>query len=256
MPGPHRPGHGRASDTATIEAGLAMNRDLPNDEQAENYFTEQEVADAVAAIGAGSLVLLKGDIGYGLFGITEDALRKMYRIKGRPYSNPCIVICNLDVLEDIALIPDQKVRDWIVEQSSWTTMAVVLPVNPESTLLARLPDWVRGQTVTNGTVAAFLRPGPYLNQVVARAREQGILFVGSSANPSSHGNIYDFEEIPKEIVGAVDFYVNHGKSKHANPERKATTMVNFTNWTIKRRGVNWERIETSFLNLKEELQNA
>lgn len=239
-----------------IGAGLAMTGVLQSAEQAEDYFTEQEIDDAIAAISGGGLVLLKGDIGYGLFGITDDALRKMYRIKGRPYSNPCIVICNLDILEDIALIPGRRIREWIIEQSSWTTLAVVLPVNPESRLLARLPDWVRGQTVTNGTVAAFLRPGPYLDRVIAKARGQGILFTGSSANPSSHGNIYDFEEIPKEIVGSVDFYINHGKSMHANPERKATTMVNFTNWTVKRRGVNWERIETSFLNLKEELQNA
>lgn len=233
-----------------------MNRVLPAAGHSAAYFTDREVADAVEAIGRGGLVLLKGDIGYGLFGITEEALRRMYRIKGRPYSNPCIVICNEGILEDIALVPNQRIREWIAGMAAWTTLAVVLPANPDSRLLAKLPSWVRGQTVTSGTVAAFLNPGPYLARVIEVARERDILFVGSSANPSSHGNIYEFQEIPRTIVDAVDFHINHGKSKHANPERKATTMVNFTNWTIKRRGVNWERIEPSFLQLKEELQNA
>lgn len=233
-----------------------MTRVLPDAEQSENYFTDQEVVDAVSAIGRGGLVLLKGDIGYGLFGITEEALRKMYRIKGRPYSNPCIVIADLDVLDEVALVPDRRIREWIAETAAWTTLAVVLPANPDSRLLSRLPDWVRGQTVTDGTVAAFLNPGPYLERVMAHARERDILFVGSSANPSSHGNIYKLSEIPREIVDAVDFHIDHGESKHANPERKATTILNFTNWTVKRRGVNWERIEASFLKLKEDLQNA
>ncbi len=238
-----------------------MNRVSPNVEprtrnSAEPYFTDREVSDAIAAIGRGDLVLLKGDIGYGLFGVTEAALRKMYEVKGRPHSNPCIVIANRDILADIARIPDPRILAWIDQTAAWTTLAVVLPVNPQSRLLARLPAWVYGQTVTNGTIAAFLNPGPFLERVIARAETQDILFIGSSSNPSSHGNIYEFSEIPKKIVESVDFHINHGASKYANPERKATTMVNFTNRTIKRRGVNWERIEPSFLKLCEDLQNA
>jgi len=193
---------------------------------------------------------LKGDIGYGLFGISDTALRKMYEIKGRVLSNPCIVIANMEILDDITLIPTLHIRQWIAAMSAWTTLAVVLPVNPNSKTLSRLSPWVYNKTVTKGTIAAFLNPGDFLSQVIGEAYREEVLFIGSSANPSSQGNIYNFKDLPRKILENVDFYIDHGKSKYENAERKATTIVNFCNWTVKRRGVNAEAIEKSFLECK------
>ncbi len=215
------------------------------------YYTEREVRDALEAFQRGDLCLLKGDIGYGLLGNTEVAIRKMYAAKGRPYSNPCIVIGNLAILRDIALFPHSNIERWIACMAAKSTLAVVLPINPDSRLLGTLPAWVYGQVVTNETIATFLNVGHFLEAVIERVRLQQMMIVGSSANPSSHGNIYDYMEIPPQIVAAADFRINHGKCLHANPERKATTIVNFTNWSIKRRGINAEFIEPSFLSLKE-----
>lgn len=220
------------------------------------YYTEQEVEDALAAFRRGDLCLLKGDIGYGLLGNSEQAIRKMYAAKGRPFSNPCIVISNMAILRDIALFPNREIERWVEQISAETTLAVVLPVNPASRLLPTLPEWVYGQVVTNATIASFLNVGPFLEEVIERARRQQMMIVGSSANPSSHGNIYDYAELPPQIVAAPDFAINHGRSRHANPERKATTIVNFTNWTIKREGVNAELIVPSFMQLKHQLAPA
>lgn len=220
------------------------------------YFTDREVSESLDAFQRGDLCLLKGDIGYGLLGNSEAAIRKMYAAKGRPYSNPCIVIGNPGILREVARFPEPQIERWIAQTAVRTTLAVVLPVNPASRLLATLPAWVHGQVVTNGTIAAFLNVGPFLEEVIERARRQQMLIVGSSANPSSQGNIYDFAELPQQIVAAADFRVDHGRCLHANPERKATTIVNFTNWSIKRRGVNAELIEPGFLRLKEQLAPA
>jgi tRNA A37 threonylcarbamoyladenosine synthetase subunit TsaC/SUA5/YrdC len=220
---------------------------------APQYWTDDEVTGAVDRIAAGDLVLLKGDIGYGLFGTTDRAIRKMYALKQRPYTNPCIVIGNVAIARDVGVASHPQVWDWIERAAAWTTIAVVLPVNPASVLLPALPAWVHGQTVTNGTVAVFLRTGPYLDVVVQRAFERRVMFVGSSANPSFTGNLYAFDDLPREFIEGVDFYLDHGRCSYANPERMATTIVNFSNWTIKRRGVNWERIEREFAALKVEL---
>ena len=219
----------------------------------DKYWSDEEVVQAVDALEAGGLVLLKGDIGYGLFGTTERAIRKMYELKGRPHSNPCIVIGNMAILRDIAVAPHPKIWSWIERAIAWTTIAVVLPINRESRLLRTLPPWVHGQTVTNGTVAAFLRTGPYLDVVVQRAFERDTMFVGSSANPSFQGNLYAFSDLPREFISGADFYLDHGSCKYANPQRLATTIVNFANGTIKRRGVNAERIEREFAALAGEL---
>jgi tRNA A37 threonylcarbamoyladenosine synthetase subunit TsaC/SUA5/YrdC len=217
------------------------------------YWSDEEVEKAIAALKAGGLVLLKGDIGYGLFGTSERAIRKMYELKKRPHSNPCIVIGNMAILRDIAIAPHPKIWGWIERAITWTTLAVVLPINPESLLLRTLPPWVYSQTVTNGTVAAFLRTGPYLDVVVQRAYERNTMFVGSSANPSFQGNLYAFSDLPGEFITGADFYIDHGSCKYANPQRLATTIVNFVNGSIKRRGVNAERIERDFAALAGEL---
>jgi len=217
------------------------------------YWTDTEVDKALDALRKGHLVLLKGDIGYGLFGTSKRAIRKMYEIKNRPFSNPCIVIGNMDVLRDVAVLDSSPIEAWIAEQAAWTTLAVVLPVNPRSRSLGALPPWLYQQTVTRNTIAVFLRTGPYLDIVVERAFDRGMSFVGSSANHSSTGNRFDFTELPQNIVDNVDFLINHGSCKYVNPERKATTILNFTNWSVKRRGVNWEELEPSFLALKAQL---
>lgn len=220
------------------------------------YYTDQEVQDALAAFRRGDLCLLKGDIGYGLLGNSEAAIRKMYSAKGRPFSNPCIVISNLSILRDIASFPHPEIERWVETMAPRTTLAVVLPINPDSRLLPTLPDWVYGQVVTQGTIASFLNVGPFLEDVIERARKENMMIVGSSANPSSQGNIYEYTELPPQIRSAADFSIDHGRSYHANPDRKATTIVNFTNWSVKRHGVNAEMIVPSFLQLKGQLAPA
>lgn len=199
---------------------------------------------------AGGLILVKGDIGYGLFGTTESAIAKMYRLKGRPLSNPCIFVGNLDIVDEIAVIQQPEVRKWIEEVAEWTTLAVVLPARTTSRYVESMDPWVRQQSVTNGSLAIFLRTGPYLERVIARAFEEGWVFVGSSANKSLTGNVFRFEDLPPEIISGADLAVNHGVGALINPERLATTMVNFTTWTIRRRGVNHEQIKESFKKLK------
>jgi tRNA A37 threonylcarbamoyladenosine synthetase subunit TsaC/SUA5/YrdC len=220
------------------------------------YYTEHEVQDALVAFRRGDLCLLKGDIGYGLLGNSEAAIRKMYAAKGRPFSNPCIVISNLPILHDIASFPHPEVERWVDKMASATTLAVVLPINPKSRLLPTLPAWVYGQVVTQGTIASFLNVGPFLEDVIERACKENMMIVGSSANPSSQGNIYEYTDLPPQIRWGADFAINHGRSRHATPDRKATTIVNFTNWSIKRHGVNAEMIVPSFLQLKGQLAPA
>jgi tRNA A37 threonylcarbamoyladenosine synthetase subunit TsaC/SUA5/YrdC len=219
----------------------------------ERYWKDQVVDEALEHLRRGELVLLKGDIGYGFFGIGEAAIRRMYELKGRPHSNPCIFIANADIMDDIAEIEHPEIRQWIVETMQWTTLAVVLPARSQSRLVETVPAWVRAQSITNGTLALFLRTGPYLDVILRRAHAEGRVFVGTSANLSFQGNVFDYGDLPIKFVRGVGYSLDHGRSMHANDQRRATTIVNFTNWTIKRRGVNVERIEPSFLALKERL---
>ena len=224
----------------------------PNDEtlNGASYWAPEEVDSALDTMKADGLILVMGDIGYGLFGTSEPAIAKMYRLKGRPLTNPCIFVGNLDIVDEIAVIQQPEVRKWIEEVAGWTTLAIVLPARTTSRYLESMDPWVRQQSVTNGSLAIFLRTGPYLEQVIARAFHEGWVFVGSSANKSLTGNVFRFDDLPPDIISGADLAVDHGVGTLINPERRATTMVNFTNWTIRRQGVNHEQIKASFEKLK------
>jgi tRNA A37 threonylcarbamoyladenosine synthetase subunit TsaC/SUA5/YrdC len=216
-----------------------------------SYWTAEEVDAAIDTMRRGGLILVKGDIGYGLFGITEQAIAKMYRLKGRQASNPCIFVGNLALMDEIAAIGQPEVREWIAQTAGWTTLAVVLPARTDSPYLRSMDPWVRERSVTRGSLAIFLRTGPYVEQLIARAFGEGWVFVGSSANKSLTGNVFRFEDLPPEIVAGADLAVDHGVASLINPQRRATTIVNFTNWTIRREGVNHEQIRASFERLRK-----
>lgn len=217
------------------------------------YWTAAEVDGVLDTLRSGGLVLVKGDIGYGLFGTSEAAIRTMYRVKGRRFTNPCIFVGNLDVLDEAVELPMPEVRDWVEDVAGWTTLAVVGRARPGSRLLAAMDPWVRSRSVTDGTLAVFLGTGPYIAELVDRSFAEGWVFVGSSANKSTTGNNFRFAELPPELVAAADFAVDHGRSKLENPGRLATTIVNFSNWTIRREGVNAGPIKAEFTELRRRL---
>ncbi|HHW39253.1 MAG TPA: Sua5/YciO/YrdC/YwlC family protein [Bacillales bacterium] len=210
---------------------------------------KQELKKVYQIIKEGGLVLLKADIGYGLFGHSDESIRKMYEIKGRPSSNPCITIGNLDVLKDVATIKDERLFTWISTIIKETTIAVINSINKDSKLLRSLPDYVLEQSTNNGTVATFLNTGEFLDELVSRAFQDDFLIIGSSGNVSSFGNNYRFSDVQPEILKGVDYYLDMGDAKYKNGPKLATTMVNLTNFTYKRKGVNFELIDSSLQGL-------
>ena len=70
---------------------------VPDDEVVD----DAEVDHVLGVIRGGGLTLLKANIGYGLIGHTERSIRRMYEVKGRPLTNPCITIGSIDVLRDL-----------------------------------------------------------------------------------------------------------------------------------------------------------
>jgi len=202
----------------------------------ENYL---DIAKgAFTAIKNGGLALTPADIGYGLLGNTEAAIRKMYDLKGRAFTNPCIVAGNPDVLADVADLPDDGTLQWLANITKDYTLAAVFPIKASSKLIAQLPEWVRGHSTENNTVAVFLNCGPVVEEMVRLAYNDGMLLVGSSGNFSKTGNNFRLNDVPQEIRDGVDFFADYGTAKYENPDRMATTILNFSNHTIRRRGVN------------------
>jgi tRNA A37 threonylcarbamoyladenosine synthetase subunit TsaC/SUA5/YrdC len=215
----------------------------------ETGWTQGDVEDAYRVIRGGGLALIKGDIGYGLVGHSAESIRKMYRLKGRPEWNRCITLGNLAVVQEISALQDHRILGWLRAMMEETTISIVSYVNPSSRLLASLPELTYQQATVDGTVACFLRTGAFPEALVARALADDFLLVASSANLAFKGNNYRLDEIPKEMLDQVDYKLDLGVARYENPQRLATTIVDITKWTLRRRGVNADMIEASMRDL-------
>lgn len=218
----------------------------PDDE----IIDDAEVEHVLDVIRGGGLTLLKANIGYGLIGHTERSIRRMYEVKGRPLTNPCITIGNIEVLRDLVIPLDPRLLDWIAEVSDMTTLAVINRLNPDSRLFNRLTPHVRRQCSENGTVATFIRTGAFVEKLVEKGLAEDLLLVGSSGNISSTGNRYTFADVQPPVLEGVDFWHEKGDAKYRNDQKLATSIVNLTNFTFRRKGVNHEYIEKSLADFR------
>ena len=218
----------------------------PDDE----IIDDAEVEHVLDVIRGGGLTLLKANIGYGLIGHTERSIRRMYEVKGRPLTNPCITIGSIEVLRDLVIPLDPRLLDWIAEVSEMTTLAVINRLNPDSRLFNRLTPHVRRQCSENGTVATFIRTGAFVEKLVEKGLKEDLLLVGSSGNISSTGNRYTFADVQPPVLEGVDFWHEKRDAKYRNDQKLATSIVNLTNFTFRRKGVNHEYIEQSLADFR------
>lgn len=213
-------------------------------------YTQAELEEAYAVMERSGLILIKLDIGYGFVGRTEESIRRMYQLKGRSESNPCVVPGNIAILQNLSPGIDARVLDWVRAQMEWTTLSVVVDLDPKSTLWLSLPEFVRKQSSKNDSVAVFLKPGEFLEALVERAWNEHKLLAGSSGNVSGRGNSYRPEELPPSLINGVDLFINHGVARHENSERMATTMIDIRTFQVARRGVNYAKLNAKLDELR------
>lgn len=193
--------------------------------------------------------MAKLDIGYGFVCYSDDSIKRMYELKGRPATNPCVVPGNIQILKLLCPKVPQAILDWLTEQLTWTTISVIADLDETAPLWLSLPEHARNQSSHKGSVAVFLKPGEFLDALVDKAFANGHLLAGSSGNLSGKGNSYRPEELAPSIIEGVDLFIDHGVAKYENPLRQATTMIDLRTLQITRKGVNLEQIDARLSEL-------
>ncbi len=205
--------------------------------------------DAIAAyavVKAGGVAVIPTDVSYGLIATTDGGVRRIYELKGRPPSKACITVCNEAIFDDVALPLAPATRAWLDHIRVRTPIAVVVPLNPASRLLAPLSEYLRGQATQHGTIATFFSAGELVERVAELAYADGTLLIGSSANLSGTGNNCSFAEIPGSIREGAGLAIDHGHVRYANTDRLSTTILDLTTGSFVRQGVNYAVIQRSW----------
>lgn len=203
-----------------------------------------DVQAIYATLLTGGLVLVPTDVGYGLVALEEEAVHRIYELKGRPATKPCVTVGNAEILRAVTDVPAHT-REWIAETTRLTPLAIVarLVDNP---LVAAMSPYIAGQATHAGTIALFFSAGRVLERLAERALADGRVVIGSSANTSGTGNNYALAEVPAAMRDGVDLVIDRGPAWYRNERQLASTILDLTTGTFLRQGVNYERIATAW----------
>ncbi|MCI0542548.1 Sua5/YciO/YrdC/YwlC family protein [bacterium] len=168
---------------------------------------DSEIARAYKIIRTGGLAIVPSRVGYTLLGNSEHAIKKMFDVKGRPLTKPCVVLTKHSFLPEIAEIPPQYMAfvDSIEEQK--LLCGFILKRKTHS-IFDSLPEYVRLNSRRDDDTSCFvINAGLYIQYLVEEALKDGTVVVGSSANASGTGNEGIFANIPTNIQKAVEYFV-------------------------------------------------
>lgn len=218
---------------------------------------EDPVCRAVyEVLAADGVVLLPTDVGYGLVACGDAGISRIYELKGRPLAKACITVATMDILDDVAELPDRTTRAWVEAQQRSVPIAVVAKVRAQSELVAAMTPMTREQATTKGTIACFLNAGPLVIALAKRARRDGRVVVGSSANLAFTGNNYSLGAVPPSIRDRVDLVVPGPAARYSNDERLATTILDLGSGEFIRKGIAYAEIADAWAELGREAQRT
>src|SRR3989344_1301087 len=98
--------------------------------------TAQKETEAYECIRNGGLALVLTNVSYGLIAHSEDAIKKMFALKGRSLSNPCVTFGNLSVLKKLSDL-DKKYYAIGEELAKKYMLSLVMPLKKGSPLTSK-----------------------------------------------------------------------------------------------------------------------
>ncbi|MCW7071655.1 MAG: L-threonylcarbamoyladenylate synthase [Methanophagales archaeon] len=197
--------------------------------------SEDRIRTAVATIKRGGTVIYPTETVYGLGAdaFSEDAVRKVYKIKNRDFSQPLsVAVSSFEMLQEVAFVASECLE----------VLSELLP-GPVTVLLRRKAGVA--QVLTAGSAGSEVEVVGVRfpeNEVARRLIEGAGPLTATSANLSGRAPPTCVEEV--EIK--ADFILNGGKCKYS----VQSTVVDFSATAtpkkkkieIKRRGAGYERI--------------
>lgn len=170
-----------------------------------------EIERAYLAIKKKGLAIIPTRVGHVLLGNSEESIFKMFSIKHRPLTKPCVIISRYDILQQVAVIP-QKYKHLIDTIEHSKILCGFILKRKDHKVFRSLSKYVnQNAQKTDGSSCFVINHGEYTQYLVDRAWEDKTLIVGSSANKSGTGNEGIFENIPAEIRDNVAYGLAHNE---------------------------------------------
>ena len=207
----------------------------------------QDAARVFDAMQQGGMAILPLDVAYAVIGTTARAIRTIFATKQRSFEKPSGMFATWELSRELHVIAaaHQGIGRVIVEEHG-LPFSIVAPYRKDHPMLRGIDPFVLETSTKAGTLDMLINAGRWHDAVANAAIARGTAVFGSSANRSLTGSKYRLEDIEPEVRAAASIEIDGGVAKYANPEGKSSTIIDFRDFRLIRRGVCCDQLETIF----------
>lgn len=207
-----------------------------------------DVARMMDVLSGGGVALVPLDVAYGVVAMREAGIRKIFTAKQRSYEKPSGMFANAELSRAIHIMEPAKhdmVSELIAEER--IPFSVVAPFRADHSIFRAVDPFVLQSSSKIGTIDMLLNAGQFHDEIARQVIERGTPVFGSSANTSLTGSKYRLADIDEPVRKAADIAFDYGLSKYVNPEGRSSTIVDFRDFTVVRKGVCFEQLSRAFM---------
>lgn len=191
----------------------------------------------------GGISIHRSGLGYGIFGTTADAVKRINAVKRRGEHKRQGMLMNAEMSEEIQIIdPDKRAMIDCVVKDYDLPCGIIASYRVDHPHMRLLDPELLELSTARGTVACALNTGGQFNEPMAvLSLEQGIPVFGSSANISGGGQRYRIADIEPELIDVADIVLDYGIPEYHH-YRAAATLINFETLEVVRFGACYDLI--------------
>jgi hypothetical protein len=139
---------------------------------------------------------------------------------------------------------DARARDIVraVTVTHNLPLSVIAPFRADHPFLRNLDPFVLEHANMDGTLNLLLNAGALRTAIADISWRERMPLVGTSANVSMTGSKFRVADIEPEIIEAADIVVDYGLCQYHNTEGRSSTIIDFRDYRVVRKGVCFEVI--------------
>lgn len=209
-----------------------------------------DVGALFAAMEEEHIGIVPLDVAYAVCATRDTAIRRIFAAKNRSYEKPSGMLSNAFMSREIHLMEDWK-HDLVAKlvEVAGIPFSVVAPFRVDHPLFASVDDFVMSSSTKGDTLDMLLNAGQFHDEIARQVWERQLPVFGSSANTSLAGSKYRYEDIESPVREVAGIHFDYGRSVHANPEGRSSTIVDFRDFSVVRVGCIFDQVTAAFRDI-------
>ena len=189
--------------------------------------------------------------GYAIMGASDDAIKRIYEAKKRPFNKPSGIVSNFRTHNEIHVV-DHHHKEIIKDFSEnyEYPLAVLAPYDNSHLLFQSLTPFMRSIGTKNSNVNFLINSGPLRNNIANLSLDNTFPMIASSANISGSGVKYKVADIESGLLKIADLVIDYGDVPYQKFDDSgfplSSTIIDFESLKVVRKGVFFKELVSVF----------